>query len=64
MALQNWFKTLTEALESENIQNWPCASVINYGDTVREFINGECVVIYRDERGQYERPVHYASKMS
>lgn len=60
-AQQNWFKTLSESLASEGITDWPFDRSINYNETVREFINGECVTIYRNELGQYERPIHYKS---
>lgn len=64
MAQQNWFETLSQSLEAENIQGWSMITTIHYGETAREFINGECVVIYRNEKGMYERPVHYKSQMS
>jgi len=57
--MQNWFETLSEALKSENIENWPCTTSISYGETVREFIGDRVVVIYRETNGRYERPVHY-----
>ena len=58
---QNWFGTLSESLNSENITNWPMGTSVNYGENVREFINGECVTIYRNDNGLYERPIHYKS---
>ena len=63
---QNWFPTLNAALESENLlESWDCFSRgIGYGET-RSYTwadgsrHGHYVSIYRDERGMYERPVHY-----
>lgn len=63
---QNWFPTLNAALESENLlESWDCFSRgIGYGETRSYTWNdgsryGHYVSIYRDERGMYERPVHY-----
>lgn len=62
---QNWFNTLNEALGSENlIDSWNFNGGIGYGETfIYQFDNGtkygHFVSIYRDERGMYERPVHY-----
>lgn len=58
-AQQNWFETLADSLKSENITDWPTGTSINYGENVREFINSECVTIYRSDTGLYERPIHY-----
>lgn len=70
MSKQNWFKTLNEALDSEDlIDFWPLGSNINYNETVRHIVetgimNGKrpqtmLVSVYRDEQGRYERPIHY-----
>lgn len=64
--MQNWFKTLNDALNSENlIDSWNFTwSPIKYGET-RSYTwddgtrNGHYVTIYRSEQGLYERPVHY-----
>jgi len=69
---QNWFNTLNEALEAENlVEFWPMGSNIQYGETVRHLIDtGETygkrqvpvyvnISVYRDERGMYERPINY-----
>ena len=64
---QNWFPTLNDALVSEDLlEAWDCCwSPINYGET-RSWTwedgsrYGYYVSVYRDERGWYERPVHYA----
>lgn len=67
MSKQNWFQTLNEALESENLlAAWDmCKPPVNYGDTVSWTWDdgskrGRFVSIYRAEDGRYERPVHYA----
>lgn len=64
--MANWFPTLNAALEAEGLlAAWPCtAPPIAYGET-RAFTwdngsrYGHYISIYRDERGMYERPVHY-----
>jgi hypothetical protein len=62
--LENWFKTLTEALEAENISHmWP-NTPIAYGQTIGLTYDdgtkyGHYVSIYRDSNGLYERPIHY-----
>jgi hypothetical protein len=63
----NYFATLNDALEAEGLlAAWDCTSpAMVYGET-RSFTwddgskHGHHVSIYRDERGCYERPVHYA----
>ena len=65
--MRNWFATLNDALAAEGLLDaWDCtARPINYGET-RSWTwddgtkHGHFVSIYRDERGFYERPVHYA----
>lgn len=67
MSRQNWFPTLNDALVSEGLlDSWDCSqSPIGYGET-RNWTwadgtrHGHYITIYRDERGFYERPVHYA----
>ena len=62
--MNNWFPTLNDALDSEGLVDiFPLGANINYGETLRFVKDGTFVTIYRDERGMYERPVHYASKM-
>lgn len=64
---QNYFPTLNAALDSEGlIEAWDATNApIQYNET-RVFTYqdgskyGRHVSIYRDERGMYERPVHYA----
>lgn len=62
---QNWFNTLTKALESENIAHmWP-NTPISYGQTVSLTFDdgtryGHFVSVFRDSNGLYERPIHYA----
>lgn len=63
----NWFATLNEALMSEGLlltwnATWP---PLKYGDNVSYTVDdgtkyGHYVSLYRDERGLYERPIHYA----
>lgn len=58
----NWFETLNDALESENlIELWPLGSNIQYGETVHHIVNNRLISVYRNEKGQYERPVHYST---
>ena len=66
-AKQNWFPTLNDALNSEGlIEAWDTRfPPIQYGGTHRwtwddGTKHGHLISIYRDERGMYERPVHYA----
>lgn len=66
MTKQNFFPTLNAALEAENLlDTWPVTkSGIAYGETFGYTYDdgskyGHYVSIYRDERGMYERPVHY-----
>lgn len=62
MSQQNFFKTLNESLESEGlVEKWPLGSNINYGETVRHIVDNELISVYRDERGMYERPIHYST---
>lgn len=66
MTKQNYFPTLNAALESEGLLDaWNFTDApIAYGETrTWTWDNGtryghQCSV-YRDERGMYERPVHY-----
>jgi hypothetical protein len=62
----NWFATLSEALESEGLQDsWELHfPSISYNSTFSYTFDdgtkyGHFVSIYRDGQGQYERPVHY-----
>lgn len=62
--MQNWFNTLSEALEAENISHmWDMRPIaydqtltLTYDDGTRY---GHYVSIYRDSNGRYERPIHY-----
>lgn len=63
---QSYFDTLNDALNSENlIESWNCmAPPIQYGETRSYDFDdgtkyGHHVSIYRDNRGMYERPIHY-----
>lgn len=65
--MRNYFPTLNAALSAEGLlASWECSSSpIGYGQT-RSWTwadgskHGHHISIYRDERGFYERPVHYA----
>jgi len=64
--MQNYFDTLNAALEAEGLLNtWDCLwPPIAYGETRQYHVDdgsqyGHHVSIYRDERGRYERPIHY-----
>jgi len=65
---QNWFPTLNAALEAEGlIDFWPFGQNISYGETARinyedETGHPRVMVIYRNDTGMYERPVHYDTK--
>ena len=63
MAQQNFYPTLNDALAAEGlIAHWPLGLNIQYDRTERVCRSGKCIIVYRDERGMYERPVHYATK--
>ena len=64
-AQTNWFPTLTEALNSEGIAHMWDMRPIAYGQTLIMTYDdgtkhGHLIIVYRDERGMYERPIHYA----
>ena len=62
---QNWFPTLNAALEAEGlVEFWPLGRNVSYGETVAFASGGKWISIYRDERGMYERPIHYATKIA
>lgn len=57
---QNWFSTLNQSLQSENLINsWPFGLNISYGETVRIVTDGRLISVTRSSSGRYERPVHY-----
>jgi hypothetical protein len=61
---QNWFPTLNQALESENLVDyWPLVSTINYSQTVRHTVELDrgymLISVTRENNGMYERPIHY-----
>ena len=62
---QNKFNTLSECLESENISHMWDARPLSYDQTLGLTYDdgtryGYYVSVYRDERGLYERPIHYS----
>lgn len=60
-AKQNWFDTLNQALESENLTElWPFGLNIGYGETARFVTDcNRLISVFRETDGRYERPVHY-----
>lgn len=63
----NWFNTLNEALDSEGLldmwytNNPPIGYNEIYSYTFEDDTKyGHYISIYRDERGMYERPIHYS----
>ena len=63
---ENYFPTLNQALESENLlDSWECTQQpISYGETrcytfQDESKYGHYVSIFRETNGKYERPIHY-----
>lgn len=64
MQKKNWFNTLSDALESENILHMWDGTPISYNETKGITFDdgskyGYYVSIYRNEKGLYERPIHY-----
>ena len=65
---RNFFSTLNNALEAERLlHTWDGMRMpsIEYGETRYYHFDddtryGRAISIYRDERGLYERPVHYS----
>lgn len=67
MTQRNFFNTLNEALDSENlVELWPLGTNIDYNQNVGVVGNDDetFISVYRDERGMYERPIHYATLMA
>lgn len=61
---RNYFDTLNDALDSEALdQMWPVGVNINYGETVSLSAGGRWISVFRDDRGMYERPIHYVTKV-
>ena len=63
--MQNKFNTLSEALDSENLGLAWDERPIAYDQTLSLTYQdgtkyGHYVSVYRDERGLYERPIHYS----
>lgn len=65
--MKNWFNTLNEALEAENLLHaWDISFAgIGYNETFRWTYQdgtkyGHLISIYRNEKGMYERPINYA----
>ena len=62
--MQNYFETLSEALESEGIAHMWDMRPIAYEQTLSLTHDdgtryGHYVSVYRDSNGLYERPIHY-----
>lgn len=63
--MQNYFPTLSDALESEGLNAlWPIGCNLSYGQTIGFARNGIWFSVYRDNNGRYERPVHYSTLMA
>ena len=62
--MQNYFPTLSAALDAEGLTFWPMTLSISYGQTATIVHAGRYISVYRDKRGLYERPIHYATQMS
>ena len=65
LKMQNKFNTLSEALDSENLGHTWDQRPIAYDQTLSLTYNdgpkyGHYVSVYRDEKGLYERPIHYS----
>ena len=59
----NWFNTLNDSLNSENLlELLEDGAVLLYSQVLRCVKNGTFFVITRDNRGMYERPVHYKTQ--
>jgi hypothetical protein len=62
---QNWFETLSEALEAEGLEGtFPIGGYVSYDQTYSYTFDdgskyGKFVSVYRNERGLYERPISY-----
>lgn len=64
-AKANWFNTLNDALDAEGlIATWPLGWNMEYGSTKSYASGGRFITVFRDNRGMYERPVHYATLMA
>ena len=64
LKMQNWFPTLSDALESEKLSHAWDMRPLAYNQTLSCTYDdgtkyGYFISIYRDERGMYERPIHY-----
>ena len=57
--MKNWFETLSEALSAEGLENIWENQNISYGETARQSIGKKHIVIFRENNGMYERPIHY-----
>lgn len=61
--MRNWFNSLNEALDAEGlIELWPCGLNMGYSENARVARAGRFISVYRDERGMYERPIHYTTQ--
>jgi len=64
MGKQNWFDTLSDALDAEGLAHmWDNGAIryaetraITYQDGTRY---GHYMSVYRSDSGRYERPIHY-----
>lgn len=59
-----WFETLNAALDAEGLSHLcPLGLNVAYDQTVQFSAGGRWISIYRDGKGRYERPIHYATKV-
>ena len=59
--MKNKFDSLNEALDSEGLLDTLdlITDPIDYDSTWRYFYQDIVIVVHRDEKGRYERPIHY-----
>lgn len=62
--MKNRFPTLNAALDSEGLAGlWPLGLNVAYDQTIQFSAGGRWISVTRFEDGQYERPLHYATKV-
>ena len=60
-----WFDTLNDALDAEGLTHLgPLGVNVGYGETMSFASGGQWISVYRNLAGTYERPVHYATKIT
>ena len=62
--MKNWFSTLNESLNSENLLDlYPTGINLAYSQVINCANSGVFFTITRDNKGMYERPIHYKTLM-